>query len=53
MTVPHDHPVVVAARPLIDAVGASLVARDNLAAGDIELKWEGLVIAGIRLPPLH
>jgi len=49
MTVPNDHPVVVAARPLIDAVGASLVARENIAAGDIELKWEGAVIAGIRL----
>jgi hypothetical protein len=53
MTVPQDHPVVVAAQPLIDAVGASLVALDSISAGDIELKWEGAVIAGIRLPPLH
>ena len=53
MTIPHDHPVVIAAQPLIDAVGASLVARENISAGDIELKWEGAVIAGIRLPPLH
>ena len=53
MTVPQDHPVVVAAQPLIDAVGASLIARESITAGDIELKWEGAVVAGIRLPPLH
>ena len=53
MTVPQDHPVVVAAQPLIDAVGASLIARESITAGDIELKWEGTVVAGIRLPPLH
>jgi hypothetical protein len=53
MTVPQDHPVVVAAQPLIDAVGASLIGRESITAGDIELKWEGAVVAGIRLPPLH
>ncbi len=53
MTVPQDHPVVVAAQPLIDAVGASLIACESITAGDIELKWEGAVVAGIRLPPLH
>ena len=53
MTIPHDHPVVVAAQPLINAVGATLIARESITAGDIELKWEGAVVAGIRLPPLH
>jgi len=24
-----------------------------MSAGDIELKWEGEIVAAIRLPPLH
>ena len=53
MTIPIDHPVVAAARPLIEAVGATLISREAMNSSDIELKWEGEVVAAIRLPPLH
>ena len=53
MTFSIDHPVVAAARPLIEAVGATLISREAMNSGDIELKWEGEVVAAIRLPPLH
>jgi hypothetical protein len=53
VTFSPDHPVIAAARPLIDAVGATLISHENMSTGDIELKWEGEVVAAIRLPPLH
>jgi hypothetical protein len=49
----HEHPVVQAIRPTIDAVGASLVDPEQLGSGDIPLVWEGTPIAGIRRPALH
>ena len=40
-------------KPLLKATGAELVAPDALIAGDIPLVWEGVTIAGVRLPALH
>jgi hypothetical protein len=48
-----DHPLVVAVRPVLDAVGATLVPADQREAGDVPLEWEGTVVAAVRLPPLH
>lgn len=48
-----DHPLVVAVRPVLDAVGATLVPADQREAGDVPLVWEGTVVAAVRLPPLH
>lgn len=47
------HPVVAAVRPLIEAIGATLVPADDRDASDIPLEWEGEVVAAVRLPPLH
>ena len=52
MTVP-DHPLVNAVQPLLDAIGASLVAPTGITPSDIPIEWDGDVIAGVRLPPLH
>jgi hypothetical protein len=48
-----QHPLIVAIKPLLDAVGATLVHPDHRAPSDIPLVWEGVVVAGIRTPPLH
>ena len=48
-----DHPLVNAIQPLLEAIGASLVAPTGITASDIPIEWEGHVIAGVRLPPLH
>jgi hypothetical protein len=52
MSIP-DHPLVNAVQPLLDAIGASLVASDGITSSDIPIEWDGYVIAGVRLPPLH
>lgn len=39
--------------PLVDAVGAQLVPADEAVDGDLELEWEGEVVAVVRLPDLH
>ena len=47
------HPLVIAVRPVLDAVGATLVPADEREASDVPLIWEGRVIAAVRMPPLH
>jgi hypothetical protein len=44
---------VVAVQPLAGALGARLVDPDALETGDIPLSWDGKVVVGVRLPPLH
>jgi hypothetical protein len=47
------HPLVAAVRPLVEAIGATLVPVAERDASDIPLEWEGEVVAAVRLPPLH
>ena len=42
------HPLTDAVAPLVAAVGAALVAADEMVDGDLPLEWEGEVIAGVR-----
>jgi hypothetical protein len=44
------HPLLLAIRPLADAIGAEVVGPRFIRHGDIELEWEGQVVGGIRLP---
>lgn len=48
-----DHPVVAAIRPVLDALGATIVSPDGRDQADIPLVWDGAEIAAVRLPPLH
>jgi hypothetical protein len=48
-----DHPLVRAVLPVLEAVGASLVAAEDRESSDVPLVWEGETIAAVRLPPLH
>jgi hypothetical protein len=44
---------VQAVKPLVDAVGASLVSAHEREPSDVPLLWEGEVVAAVRMPPLH
>jgi hypothetical protein len=47
------HPLVTAVEPLVTAVGATLVAPGAMESSDVPLVWEGVIVAGVRMPPLH
>lgn len=47
------HPLVRAAKPIVDAVGASFVNVADADPSDVPLIWEGVAVAAVRLPPLH
>lgn len=53
MTKLPRHPLVLAVRPVIEALGATLVANEDRQPGDLPLTWEGETIAGVRVAPLH
>ena len=53
MTVPDTHPLIVAVKPVLDAVGAHLVSVDDARIDDIALEWQGEIVAAVRLPKLH
>ena len=42
--------MVLAAKPLVDAVGATFINVDHAEPSDVPLVWE---VAAVRLPPLH
>ncbi len=48
-----DHPLLRSVKPVVDAVGASLVAADDREPSDVPLVWEGQVVGAVRMPPLH
>jgi hypothetical protein len=48
-----DHPLVAAITPVLDALGARVVAADVAEPADIPVVWEGETVAAVRLPPLH
>lgn len=47
------HPLLDTVRPLLSALGASLVSESEMSKSDVPLVWEGHVVAGVRLPALH
>jgi len=51
--VSEPHPLVRAVQPVVDAVGATLVAADEREASDVPLVWDGEVVAAVRLPRLQ
>ncbi len=47
------HPLIAAVKPIVDAVGATLVPPQNKEPGDVALVWDGETVAAVRMPPLH
>ncbi|MFE7318899.1 helix-turn-helix domain-containing protein [Streptomyces sp. NPDC057555] len=52
MTEPVDHPFVRAVKPLVDAMGAQMIAPDQASGDDVVLSWEGEDRMAVRLPHL-
>jgi len=48
-----SHPLLAAVRPVVEAVGASIVPADQREGSDVPLVWDGEVVAAVRMPPLH
>ncbi len=47
------HPLVLSVKPVIEALGATLVPADERESGDLPLRWGSEIIAGVRMAPLH
>ncbi|MEU7187743.1 helix-turn-helix domain-containing protein [Streptomyces sp. NPDC045369] len=52
MTEPADHPFVRAVKPLVDAMGAEMIAPEQARGDDVVLAWEGRDRVAVRLPHL-
>ncbi|MEU7259261.1 helix-turn-helix domain-containing protein [Streptomyces rimosus] len=52
MTEPADHPFVRAVKPLVDAMGAEMIAPEQAQGDDVVLAWEGQDRVAVRLPHL-
>lgn len=48
-----DHPVFVALRPVLEAVGADAVPTHVMSEADVPVEWEGAVIGGVRMRSLE
>ncbi|GAA3724735.1 helix-turn-helix domain-containing protein [Streptomyces tremellae] len=47
-----DHPLAVAVRPLVDAMGGEVVPHEEAGPDDVVLSWEGAPVVAVRLPQL-
>ncbi len=47
-----EHPLVAAVKPLVDAMGAEVLAPEQAEADDVVLSWEGEDVLAVRLPQL-
>lgn len=45
--------LVVAIRPLVEAMGGSLIPVDEMTGSDVPISWEGEPVVAVRLPALH
>ncbi|CAN5784263.1 helix-turn-helix domain-containing protein [soil metagenome] len=48
-----SHPLIEAVRPLVVALGATLVGPADQEPSDVPLVWDGETVAVVRMPPLH
>jgi len=53
LSAPDPHPLIDAVRPVLDAVGATLVGPVDQEPSDVPLVWDGETVAAVRMPPLH
>lgn len=47
-----SHPLAQAIKPLVDAIGGSVVDVSEIDVSDIELEWDGKPALGVRLVDL-
>lgn len=51
--VASDHPLFVALRPVLEAVGADAIPTHVMSGDDVPVEWEGEVIGGVRMRSLE
>ena len=49
----EDHPLLVVLAPIAELVGAEIVPPGTMVDGDVPLEWEGELVGGFRISPLH
>lgn len=47
------HPAISMIEPLLELLGCELVEADSCEPADVPLRFEGRVVAAVRLPALH
>ncbi|MFI9246210.1 helix-turn-helix domain-containing protein [Streptomyces sp. NPDC053086] len=47
-----EEPFITAVKPLVDAMGASILPADEAGPEDVVLAWEGVDVVAVRLPQL-
>ncbi|WP_240110901.1 helix-turn-helix domain-containing protein [Streptomyces sp. MUM 203J] len=52
MTVPGNHPLISAVKPLVDAMGGQMMLPEQAGPDDVVLAWEGADVVAVRLPQL-
>ncbi|MBT2489864.1 helix-turn-helix domain-containing protein [Streptomyces sp. ISL-96] len=52
MGAPDDHPLVIAVKPLVDAMGGEIMVPERAGSDDVVLTWEGRDVVAVRLPQL-
>ncbi|WP_308315443.1 helix-turn-helix domain-containing protein [Streptomyces sp. ISL-100] len=52
MGAPDDHPLVIAVKPLVDAMGGEMMVPERAGGDDVVLAWEGRDVVAVRLPQL-
>ena len=53
MKTARQEPMIKAIKPLIAAIGATLIDVDSIKPSDVPIEVDGIVVAGVRLPALH
>ncbi len=53
MTKLPRHPLVMAVKPIVEALGARIVPLAEREPGDVPLMWDGSEVAVVRMAPLH
>lgn len=51
VVVDPTHPLLTSLEPLLERVRGQVVAPGDIGADDVPLIWDGMVVAGVRLPP--
>ncbi len=50
---PHPDALLDALRPVVEALGGTLVSPDDADGDDVMVKWDDAVVAAVRLPDPH
>jgi hypothetical protein len=48
-----EHPLIESVRPIAEALGAEIVAVEDMNEDAIPLEWDGETVAGLRMLSLH